>query len=340
MREADIRPADLLTTYLDLSRRDAETFFPDPSTLERAACPGCGADSERFVPQYTKHGFNIVECRNCRTLFVSPRPTAAQLEAFYRDSPSTDYWAKTFFPAVAEARRVKIFAPRAARALELARAARIAPHTVFDVGSGYGLFLQELSKLLVDGDLRAIEPGRALAKHCRASGIRTFEGYGEEALEDPDWRGNADLVASFEVIEHLPEPLRFLEMLRELARPGGLILISGLCGDGLDIRTLGPRSNAVSPPHHLTFLSQTGAHALLARTGLECISFETPGQLDVDILRTALKADDSIINDPELRRILLDDNDAVRDALQKSLVAECRSSHMWILARRPKESSA
>ena len=94
MRETDIRPAALLETYLDLSRRDAETFFPNPSALERAACPGCGADTDRSVLQYAKHGFDIVECGCCLTLFVNPRPSAAQLAAFYRDSPSTDYWAK------------------------------------------------------------------------------------------------------------------------------------------------------------------------------------------------------------------------------------------------------
>ena len=335
MRETDIRPAALLETYLDLSRRDAETFFPNPSALERAACPGCGADTDRSVLQYAKHGFDIVECGCCLTLFVNPRPSAAQLAAFYRDSPSTDYWAKTFFPTVAEARREKIFAPRAAQALEIARAAGITLETVFDVGSGYGLFLQELAKLLPDADLRVIEPGLALAEHCRAAGLRTFEGYAEGALEDPEWRGQADLVVSFEVIEHLPEPQPFLKTMGELARPGGLILVSGLCGDGLDIRTLGARSNAVSPPHHLTFLSQQGARALVDRAGLDCVSFETPGQLDVDILRSALLNDDDVVEDPELRGLLLDEDDAARDAFQKRLVAERRSSHMWLLARRP-----
>ena len=86
----------------------------------------------------------------------------------------------------------------------------------------------------------------------------------------------------------------------ELARPGGLILVSGLCGDGLDIRTLGAL-NAVSPPHHPTFLSQQGARALVDRAGLDCVSFETPGQLDVDILRSALLNDDDVVEDPELR---------------------------------------
>ena len=85
----------------------------------------------------------------------------------------------------------------------------------------------------------------------------------------------------------------------ELARPGGLILVSGLCGDGLDIRTLGARSNAVSPPHHLTPLSQRSGAA--DRAGLHRVSFETPGQLDVDILRSALLNDDDVVEDPELR---------------------------------------
>ena len=144
MRENDIRPKELFATYLKLSRQDAETFFPDPSALELSECPGCAATSP--IPQYKKHGFDIVECSNCGTLFVNPRPAAAQLKAFYQDSPSTDFWANTFFPAVAEVRQEKIFKPRAARAIDLARGAGVSPHIVFDIGGGYGLFLQELKK--------------------------------------------------------------------------------------------------------------------------------------------------------------------------------------------------
>lgn len=340
MREQDIRPADLLATYLDLSRRDALTFFPEPDSLPSGNCPGCDAPASGTKQLFTKHGFRIVECKTCKTLFVNPRPAPEQLNAFYRDSPSTEYWATTFFPAVAEARRELIFAPRARAVLEMATREAGATRDIVDVGAGYGLFLEEIGKRVPISGLRAIEPGRDLAERCRVIGLATFEGFAEEALGQPGWRGAADLVTSFEVIEHLSEPVAFIRTMRDLARPGGLVFFSGLCGDGFDIRTLGQRSNAVSPPHHLSFLSQAGVRALLRHAGLECISFQTPGKLDVDIVRNALQADPDTPCTPEIRRLLLEGGDDARSVFQSQLVAECRSSHMWVLARRPDGSDA
>ena len=74
---------------------------------------------------------------------------------------------------------------------------------------------------------------------------------------------------------------------------------------------------------------------MFERCGLEVLVFETPGQLDVEIVARALKADDSVVTDPSLRRLLLDADDTERASFQASLVEQGRSSHMWILARRP-----
>ena len=335
MREYDIRPADILGKYLELSRLDAQKFFPDPDALPTGDCPGCGAAGRESSELFVKHGFRIVECDRCSTIFVNPRPASRQLEDFYRDSPSTEYWANTFFPSVAEVRRQMIFAPRAAGVLDLVRSHDRAPDIVVDVGAGYGLFLQELGKIHPSAELRAIEPGEALAQRCRDIGLTTFEGYAEDAVEDESWNGIADLVTSFEVVEHLPEPVDFFRTMKRLARPGGFVFFSGLCGDGFDIRTLGEVSNAISPPHHLTFLSQAGVRQALLRAGLKLIGFQTPGKLDVDIVSNALKEKPHLLEDSPLKSVLLGTDDGAREKLQAQLVEQCRSSHMWVLAQNP-----
>ena len=330
MREEDIRPADLLSAYLALSVDDARTFFGTESKLVTRSCPGCGAD--QALPAFTKNDFKLSTCADCGTLYVSPAPAADDLAVFYRDSPSTRYWANVFFPAVAKARRERIFRPRAEKISAL-----LGGHCkrVIDVGAGYGLFLEEMMAIDPDIETRAVEPGADLAGICRAANIETFEGFAEDAATDADWASWADLVTSFEVVEHVLDMTAFIRSLGALAKPGGMVLVTGLCGAGFDIEVLGIRSNAVSPPHHLNFISQAGMSALATRAGLELVDFSTPGQLDIDIVCNALANDPTAVADPALREKLLSADADNRRRLQDELVADRRSSHMWAVMRCP-----
>lgn len=337
MREAEIRPAALLAEYLRLSAADAETFFRDPAALHHRACPGCGADDAD--PAFRKNGFQLVTCGGCGTLYADPAPAPARLDSFYADSPSSNYWAHTFFPAVAEARRTRIFRPRVERILGLLAQLGRTPRRVIDVGAGAAVFLEEFRALAPDSDLRAVEPGHALAAQCRDKGFETFAGFAERAAEAAGWHGTADLVTCFEVIEHVAETLTFLAALGRLARPGGVVLVTGLTGDGFDIRALGPRSNAVCPPHHINFLSRAGVAALIAHAGLEEVEFFTPGQLDVDIVMNALADDPEAVADVALRNRLLAADAYELAQLQSEIADTNRSSHMWFVSQRPREGA-
>lgn len=334
MREADIRPADLHAEYMRLSAVDAGVLFGDVATRIGRACPGCGVD--RPVSAFTKHGFDLARCADCDTLYVTPCPTPAQLERLYADSPSARYWARVFFPAVAEARRRRIFRPRVTRVLSLMAESGRPTSSTIDVGAGAAIFLEEMRATRCDLVLRAVEPGADLAFQCRAKGFETFAGFAAEAAFADGWKDSADLVVSFEVIEHTHDSLGFVAELVALAKPGGTVLMSGLCGDGFDIRVLGARANAVAPPHHLTFLSRRGTFSLLARAGLDDVHVFTPGELDVDIVANALKAEDGAVSDPFLRGLLLGPDDATRAAFQAFLRDGGLSSHMWALGRKPR----
>jgi SAM-dependent methyltransferase len=332
LKEAEIRPDHLLQAYLRLSARDARAFFPDPRSLARRLCPGCAASDGTVL--FEKHGFPIERCPRCRTLYVNPSPTGAQLAEFYRDSESAQYWANVFFPAVAEARRDRIFAPRAERLLSFAADQGVALGTVVDVGAGSGLFLEELKARAPKVRCRAVEPGRDFAAALATKGIEVHEGFVESLAAEGRWSECADAVVSFEVVEHLPEPRAFFAAVAALARPGGLVLVSGLCGDGFDIQVLGARANAVSPPHHLTFLSREGVERLVKEANLELIAFETPGKLDVEIAQKALAAEPGAVKDGFLRHLLSEADESARIAFQQFLAANRLSSHMWIFARR------
>jgi 2-polyprenyl-3-methyl-5-hydroxy-6-metoxy-1,4-benzoquinol methylase len=329
MKEADIRPAQVHKRYLALTKKDTETFFADRAGWAERPCPGCGGD--RVVPAFDKHGFPYVVCTACRSLFVSPRPPQSALDRFYREAPSSRYWAQEFFPAVEEARREKIIRPRVGRILEHARTRRLPLDgpLVIDAGAGSGVFLSEFLEAVPEARAVAVEPGEDLAEQARTRGLRVVEKPVELCEE---LGGEADIVTSFEVIEHVHDPLAFVRAVARLARPGGLVLVTGLNGDGFDVQVLWSEAKAVSPPHHLNFLSVEGLESLFHRAGLGDVEIETPGELDVEIVRNGLE--EGLAPDaPRFLRLLLERrNGEVGERFQDFLRGARLSSHTWIWA--------
>src|SRR5512145_341647 len=93
MKEHDIRPQHIFDEYLRLTEEDTKTYFSDVPR-DNVGCPACG---ETGKPAFEKSGFSYAECPHCLTVFVTPRPAREAFEKYYRESPSTRYWATTFY---------------------------------------------------------------------------------------------------------------------------------------------------------------------------------------------------------------------------------------------------
>ncbi len=328
MKEEDIRPEAVLNRYLELSRQDAERFFVHDSRVP-VVCVACG--SSRSTPQFEKHGFAFTRCTDCGTLYQSPRPPIAAFEAFYRRSESSRYWSDVFFPAVAEIRRDKLFAPRARRLTALCAERGITVGSLIDVGAGFGIFLDEWRRLCPGTEAMAIEPSESLAQACRAKGFDVLQDIVENVAGHDD---SADLVTCFEVLEHVYDPLEFVRVLARLARPGGYVFISTLGIDGFDLQILWEKSSQIFPPHHINFLSVRGFELLFQRAGLINVSVSTPGLLDVDIVRNAVKREPALLGTQRFLRNLLADDDKAA-AFQLFLAEQRMSSHVWVIGQKP-----
>jgi SAM-dependent methyltransferase len=173
-----------------------------------------------------------------------------------------------------------------------------------------------------------------LAATCRQRGIEVLEKPVERI--DIEEAGRFDVVASFEVIEHLFSPIEFVGHMHKLLRPGGLMMLTCPNGLGFDVETLGPLSSTVDH-EHLNYFNPGSLSGLLERAGMEVLESFTPGRLDAELVRNqVLSGDYSLAGQPFLRKVLVDEWEQHGAAFQEFLVARGLSSNLWVVARKPR----
>lgn len=325
MKEEDIRPQEIFNEYLRLCEEDSRVYFAGVE-LETCACPACESVGNWA---FKKSNFDYSLCDDCRTLYVSPRPPADAFSKYYTESESARYWATTFYRQTEEARRQKLWKPKARMILEVLDSHRANGFSVIDIGGGYGVFAEEMGAL-IDKSVTVVEPSPFLAQICTDKEIRVVQKFLEEVVDD-DLPSGPRAFVSFELFEHLHDPASFLNCLKQLMRPGDLFIFTTLSGVGIDILALWENSKSVSPPHHLNFLNPYSIKILLDRLGFETLNVETPGKLDIDILSNSL----GNIKDRFWSTFLHLANDSEKEHWQNFIAASGWSSHMMVSCRRP-----
>jgi 2-polyprenyl-3-methyl-5-hydroxy-6-metoxy-1,4-benzoquinol methylase len=329
MKEETIRPQELFYEFLSLAEKDIETYFRN-SPFYYINCPACESSHSSF--QFRKMGFDYEECLNCKTLFVNPRPTADAFSCYYEDSPSVRFWATNFYRETAESRRELIIIPKAMIIRDyLLQFVSPFPDDscVIDIGAGYGIFCEELIKLMQGTKVIAVEPSISLQKICLEKGLKVVS----KPLEDMDVDDisgfNLIAATSFELLEHLHNPSLFLSKCSNLLQPGSLLILTTLTWDGFDLQVLREKSTSIHPPHHINFFSKMGMEILLKRYDLEILDLSTPGKLDVEIITK----NQTNLRDHFLKK-LVTGNENNKHAFQQFLQDNKLSSHMMIVARK------
>lgn len=326
MKEEDIRKRAVFDKYLKLVRKDSRKLF-DAGRFVTVDCPAC--KSADYSRQFIKNGFQYVLCADCGTLFVNPRPAIRDIKKFYTDSPSSKFWVEEFFKPVAQARKEKIFKPRAEFLAKLFP--RLNNPVIGDIGAGFGLFLEEIKPLIKGARCVAIEPSFEMAEICRNKGFEVISGILENI--DKKYKNTFSILTSFELFEHLYNPELFLKKAYDVLAPGGKLLFTTLNGQGFDIQILWEKSKSIFPPHHLNLFNPAAVEIMLKKAGFKVIQIKTPGKLDWDILEGAYKVDG--INIGRFWELVANNaSDKAKKALQEWLSTYALSSHMMALAQK------
>ena len=327
LSENELCPEDLLAGQEEAFARDVARLRRRASEFVTVACPACSSVGRRRA--FEKFGCTFNWCTECRTLYMSPRPSPAVMAGYYQHSENYAYFAKHIFPASEDSRREKLHKPRLARILDYCERFNVPRGKLLEVGPGFGTFAEVATKSGAFQRVLVIEPTPEMAAACRARGVEVIERRVEDAVGHI---ADADIVVSFEVIEHLFDPGSFVAHCARLIPSGGLLVLTCPNGLGFDVAVLGPGSLAIDVEHVNLFNPESLSH-LLTGSGFDVLEATTPGRLDAELVRDAVMRGERTL-DPFLQRVLVDEWDDLGWPFQQFLAANKLSSHMWIVARK------
>jgi SAM-dependent methyltransferase len=220
--------------------------------------------------------------------------------------------------------------PRAHRVLRSLRKKDIEKFSLVEIGAAYGWFCEEIISSDPHARVLAVEPSFALSETCKSKGIETQN----VPIESLNLDEQVDVVAAFEVIEHIFSPKEFVGHMSRILKPGGAIFISCPNLYGFDVEVLGLMSSAFQH-EHLNYFTPSSIELLLTQNGFHEINVSTPGKLDVDIVKKHFDDDIANLNEQKfLRRMLSKSNSNLMEAFQNFLADHGLSSHMWVEAKK------
>lgn len=306
--DSDIRPSRLFEEFRALTELSVRALVD--GALVTVACQACGSDAPREA--FQKFGLTYRECTRCATVFVSPRPTAAALSAYQRDSAAAVFWRDRVLSATLDTRRVKLMRPRAEWVVDSLAEHRSQARDGVDI-SAQGEHLVE--------ELLALSPALRISTSGSVDG----------PIAAPE---SLDVVTAFDTLDRVFDVRAIVAEVRAALRPGGVLFLTAPSISGFDLQVLWDRSPSVLPPDKLNLLSIDGFSRLFSAPGWEIIELSTPGMFDVENVRHAIAASPQADWPRAIRQLVSADSEQSRLELQEFLQRHRQASFARLVVRR------
>jgi 2-polyprenyl-3-methyl-5-hydroxy-6-metoxy-1,4-benzoquinol methylase len=143
---------------------------------------------------------------------------------------------------------------------------------LLDVGCGIGYFLDVAKKR--GWEVYGTEYTDEAVTICSNKGIQMHQGKLDPANYTPEM---FDVITSFEVIEHINNPMEENGNFSELLRKGGLVYMTTPNFDSLLRYRLKEKYNVIRYPEHLSYYTPKTLSSLFKRNGFKKYRIETTG---------------------------------------------------------------
>ncbi len=219
----------------------------------REVCPLCGDADSRSLGRVDDR-YELRACAGCGFIHARPRPTLEEIVAFYNEH---DDYNRAAPPLPAEKAKRRVAPYRM-----LIHERRPQAKRILEIGCLHGEALYGLRQWgyeTVGADLN-----RACIEYARKHyGIVVHAGEGPPE----EFAGSFDVLILSHVIEHLLDPVDFLQRAGRFLKTGGMVVIEAPGVDTALFDLFGPDYNMVRPPEHIDFFTMDTIRTLLERAG-------------------------------------------------------------------------
>jgi len=200
-----------------------------PETVTK--CPLCNSPKSKLFDKrfFQDHLVTNQVCLNCGLVYQSPRMSKAELDTFYE----AEYRKLYQDQEGPDSKDLYIQAGRASALLAFIKEYIEEVSYHLDIGCSAGILMSEVAKTFGCQSV-GIEPSSAYRKFALAKSLRVYSSLEELSNQSAEIKSsgdnqkynNFDLISLAHVLEHLPDPIKYLTDLRQhYLSPDGYLLI-------------------------------------------------------------------------------------------------------------------
>lgn len=334
-REGEFKPDPIFEKYLVMNKTDVKREFFDKKDLKSSSCPACKSDSAQKA--FVKSGFSYVECNECGSVYMSPRPDDLTIKNHFLTSPSSHFWQNTLTKNTADKRREKIYLPRFQWILDTADEYLTGPKIIADLNSKNYCYTREFVQRKMFSQKLIVNPyfdTTILEKSSES--LRTIDIISNDDVVKGN-RTRANIITAFEVLDYTSDTDALMDMIGNFLTDDGLCLITTISISGFDHQILWNHSDSIFPLDRINAFSYQGLRIFFERHGFEMIEFSTPGMLDLNIVEETHRKHPQV-KIPRFILTMLERNDEqLKKDFQTFLQIHKLSSFVRIVARKKGE---
>jgi SAM-dependent methyltransferase len=202
--------------------------------------------------------FRYYRCGYCDVLFMHPIPDRVQIASFYDDTYSVYQDGSTlakqkssikqlikFFVGFLFMRRTELDIIKKIIALSGLQTSQI---NIMEYGCGVGNFMSQLSRIYSFRNFVGLDFSQRAVDICNKKGLNVYRA---DSLSDYVSSVNFDIIYAFQLLEHLPEPKKFIDDVYKKLSKDGYLYLTLPNTSSLGYRLFGRFWKGLDAPRHI-----------------------------------------------------------------------------------------